>query len=550
MKTKKNILQRLAKTSALLICTTITLSALTACNFAGNYADNNASKPMNETTVEKKAITQQAVNKAGKPNVIWVVLEDISLDLGAYGHPLVKTPNLDKIAKEGMRFNNAFATSSVCSTTRSAFFTGMHPTSIGAHHHRSHLTDNYQLPEQVKMLSEYTREAGYFNLLMGPKQKTDFNFATRVEPFDAMDGEIQYSGGAYTHGPVKESILNKPAWQKYLKQGEGKPFFAQINYSETHRTFINDVEDPIDVSLVKPPSYYPDHDIVKRDWALYLETVQHVDKKIGVLFNELEQAGALENTIVFIFGDHGRAMLRDKQWLYDGGIQVPLIAWGKGIEANTVNNDLVSLIDLAPTSLSLIGEPVPAYMDGKVILGKDKITREYIYAQRDRCDETDDRIRAVRDTQFKYIKNFKPEQPYTQFNAYKKLNYPVLTLMQKMHDAGELSPMQDQFFAKTRPIEELYDIKNDPEETTNLAANPKYQSNLLRMRAELERWQLETKDLGMIDEDPKVIAYWDEFFEKHYTTQMALRGLSTGISNEDYLIWWDNYLTSLEVAKN
>lgn len=477
-----------------------------------------------------------------KPNVIWVVLEDVSLDLAVYGTPEVKTPNLDKLATQGTLYTKAFATSSVCSPSRSSFFTGMHQTSIGAHNHRSHLDDGYQLPSHVKLLSEYMRDAGYYNLLLGPKQKTDFNFYTPEPVFDAQDGEIQDASGAYTHAPLDFKILSQAGWKKYLAEGQGKPFFAQINYSETHRTFVVDKQNPVDAAKVELPVYYPDHDITRRDWALYLETVQTVDTKVGLLFEELKQAGVLDNSIVFIFGDHGRAMLRDKQWLYDGSLEVPLIVLGKGIEKGVVSDELVSLIDLMPTTMSLVDIPVPDYIEGQVFIGKNKQQRDYVYAQRDRCDETDDRIRSVRDSRFHYIRNFKPEQPYTQFNAYKKLNYPVFTLMQVLYKQGKLTKGQAAFMADTRPVEELYDTVNDPDEINNLAKDPRYIGELRRLRNELVRWQAETGDQGMHDETPEVISYWDDFFAKHYPAQMKKKGLSPDISDEDYLKWWDEEL--------
>jgi uncharacterized sulfatase len=507
---------------------------------------NSASTEDSSKQSAKTSKSQHQTNTdPTKPNIIWLVLEDISLDLAVYGTPVVKTPNLDKLANEGMRFNKAYATAAVCSTARSAFFTGMHATSIGAHHHRSHLDDGFELPKHVKMLSEYTREAGYVNLLMGPKQKTDFNFNHKAKAFDAQDGEIKYSGGAYTHAPVDMKILERPAWQTYLKEHAGKPFFAQLNYSETHRTFVADPKNPINPVDVALPSYYPDHEITRRDWALYLETVQTVDQKVGNFFAELEQAGALDNTIVFIFGDHGRAMLRDKQWLYDGGIEVPLIVWGKGIQKGVVSDELVSLIDIMPTSMELAGIEVPEYIEGHVFLGDNKQSRDYIYAHKDRCDETDDRVRAVRDQRFKYIKNFWPEKPYTDFNTYKKLQYPVMTLMQKLNEEGKLNAAQAPFFADSRPPEELYDTANDPDEVHNLANDPKYTDKLLEMRAELVRWQAETGDQGMIDESPAAKKEWDDFFVNHYKTQMENRGLTTDVDHDTYLVFWDKFMKDL-----
>lgn len=482
---------------------------------------------------------------AKKPNIIWVVLEDLSNDLGVYGNTVVKTPNLDRLAKEGTYYTNAYATAPVCSTARSAFFTGMYQTSIGAHHHPSHRDDGFQLPKHVKLLTEYLREVGYYSVLLGPKQKTDFNFNPSVDVFDAVNGELKSARGAYTHGPIEAGILDKPAWKKYKKEGQGKPFFAQINYSETHRTFIHDKENPIAPKDVKIPSYYPDHDLTRRDWALYLETVQWVDKKVGRLFKELKSAGALDNTLVFIFGDHGRAMARGKQWLYDSGIQVPLIVWGQGIQAGQVSDELVSLIDLMPTSMDIAGIPTPDYMQGQIFMGKNKQQRDYIFAQRDRLDETDDRVRAVRDKRFKYIVNYFPSLPYTTFSAYKKLQYPVVTLMEQMHEKGKLTPVQANWMAPHRPAEELYDIIADPEEVNNLADNPQYHQVLEKMRKVQLDWEEETQDQGRRGENPRVIAKHDAEGAGRYEAEMKARGLSTKVSAKKYLTWWDKRLKEI-----
>ncbi|WP_083690032.1 sulfatase [Colwellia sp. UCD-KL20] len=480
-----------------------------------------------------------------KPNIIWIVLEDISQDLGAYGNDLVLTPNLDRLAREGTKYTNAYATSSVCSPSRSAFFTGMYQTSIGAHHHRSHQHDNFRLPKHVKLVSEYMREAGYYSLLMGPKQKTDFNFSPLVEPFDAVDGEMAKSEGAYSHGPVNESILNKPAWKKYKKEGNNKPFFAQINYSETHRTFIHDPKNPINPDKVKVPSYYPDHDLVRRDWALYLETVQWLDQKIGVLFNELKQEKALDNTVVFVFGDHGRAMARGKQWLYDSGIQVPFIVWGEGIAKGAVSDELISLIDVMPTTLSLAGVKIPKYLEGNEFMGENTIPRKNIFAQRDRLGSTEDRIRAVRNKQYKYILNYYPNLPYSQFSGYKKLEYPVVTLMEMFNEQNKLTPVQKQWFTHLRPAEELYDIIKDPEEVHNLAGNPDYKNIVDDMHKTLMDWEKETGDQGAILEDPRMAAKLDKDTWEFYQHKMKSRGLTSDSSHQEYLNWWDKRLKEL-----
>ena len=475
-----------------------------------------------------------------KPNIIWIVAEDICPDLACYGSRYVKTPNIDRLAAQGVRYNNAFATSPVCSPSRSAFFTGMYQTSIGAYHHRSHMEDGYRLPQGVRLLSDYLRQAGYFTMMMGPKQKTDFNFTPDGPVFDAIDGEQSSAMGAYTHAPVDMKIFEGPAWKAY--PGD-RPFFAQINFSEAHRTFAKDPHDPIDPDSVYIPPYYPDHPIVRRDWASYLETVQLLDKKVGNLMKEIRDKKLDKNTVIIFFGDHGRAMLRGKQWLYEGGIHVPLIVWWPGrVKAGTVSSDLVSLIDLCPTTMRIAGVDIPGNMQGKVFFGDGATKSKYIFAARDRCDEVDDRIRCVRSKRHKYIRNFYPQRPYTRFSAYKKLQYPVMTLMEVLYDQGKLTPQQAQFMAPTRPVEELYDLKNDPYELNNLAKDPAHEPILLEMRTALDEWICRTKDKAQLPEDAEISKYWDNFFKKRYAEVMKERGLSAKTSNRDYLKWWTDNL--------
>jgi uncharacterized sulfatase len=381
-------------------------------------------------------------------------------------------------------------------------------------------------------------------MLMGPKQKTDFNFNPAGPVFDATDGERSSAMGAYTHAPIDSKIFDGPAWKAY--PGD-KPFFAQINYSEAHRTFISDPLDPIDPGDVELPPYYPDHPIARRDWALYLETIQVLDKKIGNLMKEIHSKGLDENTLIILFGDHGRPMLRGKQWLYEGGIHVPLIVWQPGsIEASKVSDDLVSLIDLAPTTLKVAGIEPPEHMQGKVFLGKGAKERKYIFAAKDRCDEVDDRVRCVRDKQYKYIRNFHPQLPFNQLSTYKRIQYPVMTLMRLLHEKGKLNKAQARFMAPSRPKEELYDLKTDPHEFKNLAFDPAHKNILLEMRKALDDWIVETKDQGEIPESPEIIKYWDDFFDTHYEKIMRQRGLSPNISHKEYLSWWDKELTRLE----
>jgi len=441
-----------------------------------------------------------------RPNILWLISEDTSPDLACYGNSLVKTPNLDQLAGEGARFTNAYVTAPVCSASRSGFMTGMYQTSIGAHNHRSHRNDGYTLPEPVSVITEYFRQAGYFasNCAgLGYKKagKTDWNFTPKVKPFDDTD---------------------------WSKRQPGQPFFAQMNFSLTHRAFRNDKRNPIDPDKVELPPYYPDHPIARRDWADYLESIQVLDTQIGVAMQWLAKEGLADNTIVMYFGDHGRPHVRGKQWLYEGGIHIPMIVrWSGHIEPGTVVDDLVSSVDFAPTFLSLAGIRPPKHLQGHPFLGRRKKQRKYVFAARDRCDETVDRIRCVRSERHKYIRNFMPERPYTQINRYKEDGYPVLRLMRRLHEAGQLAPEQAGFMAPTRPPEELYDLQEDPHELNNLALDPDYRKVLKEHRNKLEEWMEATGDQGATPEDPEIpLSYekkmkdiYDERIRKKYRAE-------------------------------
>ena len=432
-----------------------------------------------------------------RPNILWILSEDISPDLSCYGTPAVQTPNLDKLAGQGIRFTNAFTTAPVCSASRSAMITGMFQTSIGVHHHRSHRDDGYTLPQPVRLITEYFREAGYFTANVktaapGVKGsgKTDFNFKFK-NAFDGSD------------------------WNQ---RKAGQPFFAQLSISMTHRgghwkNLRSQLKNPVDPAKIKLPPYYPDHPVAREDWATYLDSIQVMDGYIGKILKRLDDENIADNTIVIFIGDHGRCHVRGKQWLYDGGIHIPMIVrWPGKLEAGQVCDDLVSSIDISATALKIAGVDPPRHIEGKVFLEsgtngnwKTVNQHEYIIAARDRCDETIDRIRCVRNKQYKYIRNFMPERPYIQTNAYKERSYPMLNLMKELHAQGKLTPAQAMFMAPRKPDEELYDIKNDPYETNNLASSPEHQQTLKKMRAILDKWIKETSDMGRFPEKPSSI---------------------------------------------
>ncbi len=494
-------------TAALLAgCTTETTTTIT------KPAPRRRSRP-------KKSRTRTSPSRP--PNILWLISEDTCPDMGCYGNPQVKTPNIDKLAAEGAMYTSAFATAPVCSASRSCFMTGMYQTSIGAHNHRSHRNDGYRLPPPVAVITEYFRRAGYFTsncagLSYKKPGKTDWNFTPGGPAFDGTD------------------------WSQRRPQ---QPFFAQINFSMTHRDFDRDKNNPIDPAKVELPPYYPDHPVTRRDWANYLEAIQVLDTEIGVALQWLEKEGEAGNTIILYFGDNGRPHVRDKQWLYEGGIRVPMIVrWPGRVARGTVVDDLISTVDFAPTFLSAIGLEPPEHVQGYNIFGEKKRTREYIFAARDRCDGTVDRLRCVRSKRYKYIRNYYADQPYTQFNAYKKLQYPALAVMQVLYKQGKLTADQARFMAATRPRGEFYDLQEDPHELRNLADDPKYKKILQTHSRKLDEWIKATGDRGETPEDPKIVDQEQNQMARNFVESMEKRDLSPTVSDEGYLKWWEHKL--------
>ena len=449
------------------------------------------------------------------PNVLWIIAEDMSPHLGCYGPSSrgeghVHTPNIDRLAERGVRFTRAFTTAPVCSASRSAFMTGMYQTSIGAHNHRSNRGGNFPLPDGVRVLTDWLRPHDIYtaNLRKLPDHaeigtvrgsgKTDWNFtyqnpATGDEPYDS-----DRWGDLKTH----------------------QPFYAQINFSETHRggawndshKLIDETADPAEVEL---PPYYPDHPVVRKDWAQYLNTVMALDRKVGHVLDLLERDGLAENTVVVFFSDHGAAHVRSKQWPYDSGLHVPLIVRfpdGKapaGVEPGTTDDRLVEAIDFAPTTLALMGVDVPPKMQGRDLFDPDAEPRDYAFAARDRCDETVFRIRTLRDCRYRYIRNFLNDRPFLLLNRYKETSYPAIPVMRKLAGEGKLNAIQSRLTDPgPRPAEELYDLEFDPHEVVNLVDSPEHRDVLERMRRDLDEKLSATGDRGRELEPWSAVVPW------------------------------------------
>ena len=421
-----------------------------------------------------------------RPNFLWISLEDISPDLGCYGDKYAVTPNIDALAAAGVRFTRAFTHAGVCAPSRSGIITGMHPTTIGTQYMRCKGVP----PAHVKCFTEYLRAAGYY---CTNDSKTDYNFDPPLTAWDESR-----SGAHWRNRPRKD-----------------QPFFAVINLTTTHESQVrlpaaqqegrrktlsaSELHDPAKAPL---PPYYPDTPIVRRDMANYYDNLTFTDKQVGKILAQLKEDGLAESTVVFFWGDHGRGLPRHKRWTYDSGIHVPLLVrWPGKIEPGSVREDLVCFLDLAPTLLSLAGLERPKHLQGQVFLGKERAQdREYVFAARDRMDETLDTIRAVRDKRFKYIRNLRPELPYAQNIAYMDL-MPTMQEWRRLAKEDKLSGPQKIFFEPQKPPEELYDTNADPHEIHNLASDPKYAQERERLRGAYEKWRDETHDMGITPEE-------------------------------------------------
>jgi len=423
-------------------------------------------------------------------NILWISFEDTNPFYGCYGDPVARTPNLDKLAAEGCRWSRCFSTAGVCAPARSAIITGMYPISAGTHHMRTTHTSEY-LPElptpysavpqhYVKCFTEYLRAVGYYCTNCG---KHDYQF---VAPRTAWDETDERSG---------------PHWRN--RPDPDQPFFAVWNLGETHESGMWEQKcpeitfDPDDMIL---PPYFPDTSKVRLAMARMYTHIENNDRRLGELLNQLEEDGLADNTIVFHWSDHG-PMPRGKRWPYDSGIHVPLIVrWPGGLEPGRVCDDPVSTIDLGPTVLSLAGLEVPYHMQGQAVLGpRAKPPREYVFASRDRYDTAYDMIRAVRDKRFKYMRHYRPEQPYLLWIPYRN-RHPIMQEMWRLHMAGDLNETQSLMFRCPRPVEELYDTEADRWEVNNLAGDPAYAAELERLRGALDEWIHEVGDLGEVPE--------------------------------------------------
>lgn len=437
--------------------------------------------------------------KKGKPNVLWIFIEDASSHISCYGERAIETPNIDALAIEGVRFENAFVTAPVCSPSRSALVTGMYQTSSCSHNHRSQVNkgkgggnteyySSYNLPDEIPLASKLFESAGYY---------------TTNEKIDGKTGKQDYNF-------VKENIYSGTSWKA---SPEGVPFFSQIQlHGGKNRKRIADTED------FKLPPYYFDDEIMRQDWKEYLGSWLDTDQELKQIVEDLKAAGVYDNTLIFFLTDHGISHLRGKQFVYDEGVKVPLIVKLPGNKKKgTVRKDLVKQIDLLPSSLAYAGISIPENIQGVDIFSDQYTAQKYVISTRDRCDETTEIIRSVRTPEYRYIRNFLSYRPHAQRNQYKD-GKEISKHMRDLFENGKLNELQSRYFQPTRPAEELYDVVNDPHQINNLASNPVYDKIKAELRETLYNWMLETNDPGLIPEP-----WLEELGKKYGNKSMAMR---------------------------
>ena len=446
-----------------------------------------------------------------RPNILWFIVDDMSANFSCYGEKLIETPHVDRLAAGGTRFTNAFVTAPVCSPCRSALITGMYQTSIGAHHHRSGRGDlKIQLPAGVVPIPELLKQAGYFTCIgSGLEEVERAGKKRRDAAFGKTDYNFDWDSKLYDSNDWSGRKQDQPFFMQVQMAGgklRGGTDASARKLQERAAAEFGKATDPASVTL---PPYYPRDEVLLRDWAAYLDSVKFTDRHVGDVLDRLKREGILANTLVIFMTDHGISHARGKQFLYNEGTHVPLVIYGPGVPEGKTRSDLVEHIDLAAISLAAAGLPVPKSMQARNVLAADYQPRDVVFAARDRCDETVERLRSVRDEKYLYIRNFYPKRPHLQPNAYKDGKSIVITL-RSLHASGKLDTISEQLlFSAERPAEELYEWNEDRWQVKNLAMNPNYKSTLESMRGRLDRWITETKDRGpesdaMYDSDMKV----------------------------------------------
>ena len=415
-----------------------------------------------------------------RPNVLWITSEDNSCYLGCYGDPQALTPNLDRMASEGIRYRNAFANAPVCSTARSTLITGMHASSLGVHNHRSRV----RIPEEFHLYPEVLRAAGYY---CTNHSKEDYNIQRRKPIWDESSRKAHYRNRA-----------------------TGQPFFAVFNLTTSHESQVAAKTGKTDFrispdKLILPP-YHPDTVEIRKDWCNYYDQMTLMDQQVGQLLKELDESGVADDTIVFYYSDHGGALPGGKRSIRDVGTRVPMIVrfpekWRNlaPVAAGQWVEQPISFVDLPATLLSLCNVEIPSQYEGLPFLGTSVAkSQPFVYLFRGRMDERYDTVRAIRTAEHRYVKNYSPHRPAGQHYTYAFSVQPSMRSWFEAFRDGRCNETQAKYWLP-KTSEEFYEIDSDPYELNDLSFSETGEA-IITLRSQLRDRIISLRDVGFIPE--------------------------------------------------
>lgn len=485
-------------------------------------ACDQAAKPVADVTI--------APHDLGfRPNIVWLVAEDLSPYIPSFGDSTVQTPNLDRLAAQGVRYTNTYSVAGVCAPSRFTLATGMYTTSAGAQHMRTLYHHDFMEqmglkvyevvpPPAVKMMSQVLRENGYY---CTNNDKTDYQMNPSLMAWDESSPYAHWRNRApgqqffsiFNFNITHESQVFGPSGRINLRYTKDFPHPPGTYKEPEWRGSLDSSEWKLFVSEdleVEVPPYLVDSEPTRNDIRRVYSNIVKMDEQVGVLLDQLEADGLLDSTIIVWYTDHGGPLPRQKRLLYDSGLKVPMIiryptAW----QAGAIDDQLISFVDFAPTAFSMAGIEPPAYLEGQAFVGKYKTPKErdYIFGAADRLDTERDMIRAVRDKRYKYLRNFHPEQGYYLAVKYRE-NMRSMQELLRLRDSGGLNEYQAQWFRQSKPEEELFDTQNDPHELHNLAGDPAHADKLKELREACNQWMVATNDKGLMDEGDLLESFW------------------------------------------
>ena len=444
-----------------------------------------------------------------RPNVLWFISDDASPYLGAYGDPVARTPTVDRLAAEGVRYGVVYSDAPVCAPSRFALITGLYSAAAGPAHH---MRATARIPSSVRGWPELLRRAGYYTI---NNVKADYNADIDV-------------AATWDDASATAHWRNRPA---------GAPFFAQFTTLTTHESSVfAERPGPTTPAEVDIPAFCPDTPVTRTDKAQYYDRIAQMDAELAARLAELEADGLADDTIVVYFSDNGGVLPWSKRFANDRGLRVPLIVripakWSHlAPRPGSVVTTPINFVDLPPTVLSLAGVRPPRYMQGRAFLGRARRKHSYAFGQRSRMDERYDLQRAVRDDRWLYVRNYMPHRPYGQHVAFMWLQQGYRE-WERRHLDGGLSAAQDAFW-REKPAEELYDVRTDPDELRNLAADPGHAKILRRLGRALDRHMLAIQDNGFIPEGSPLEGYDESRVRGAYPLRRVMQVARTAIERD------------------